>query len=86
LSIDAMLATLELVARREWMTILPAVILQGDMNGRARTLNPIISPTIEIDYAVIEPRGKSLSLSARLFLDILKGHFDAHLDRLGSML
>lgn len=86
LSIDAMLATLELVARREWMTILPAVILQGDMNGRARTLNPIISPTIEIDYAVIEPRGKSLSLSARLFLDMLKSHFDAHLDRLGSML
>jgi LysR family transcriptional regulator, nitrogen assimilation regulatory protein len=86
MSIDAMLATLELVGRREWMTILPAVILRGDMSGRARTLNPIISPKIELDYAVIEPRGKTLSLSARLFLDMLKSHFDAHLDRLGSLL
>jgi len=83
MSIDAMLATLELVARREWMTILPAVILQNDMSGRERTLNPIVSPAIEIDYAVIEPRGKILPLSARLFLDTLKSHFDAHLDRLG---
>lgn len=86
MSMDAMLATLDFVARREWTTILPAIIIQGDMSGRVRKLNPVVAPTIDIDYAVVEPRGRVLSLSARLFLESLKRHFDAHIDQLSQKL
>ncbi len=73
---DAMLATLELVAQRDFMTIVPTIFVRGALRDGRHKLNPIVFPEIAVDYAVIEPRGQILSLSAKLLLDTLRKHFD----------
>ena len=86
LEMDAMLATLEFVAETDWMTIVPAIIVAGDLGGRARKLNPIVTPRAGVDYTLIEPRGRALSPSARLFVETLKGQFESLHARLERML
>ncbi len=86
LEMDAMLATLEFVAETDWMTIVPAIIVAGDLGGRARKLNPIVTPRAGVDYTLIEPRGRALSPSARLFVETLKGQFETLRARLERML
>lgn len=77
--LDAMLATLELAARSDLMTIVPTIFTAGVLRGGSYKLHPIVDPGIAVDYAVIEPRGAVLSLAARLFLEMLKRHFVAAL-------
>lgn len=80
LEMDAMLGTLELVARSDWVTILPEVICVGDRDGRDRTVSPIVDPELTSDFVTIEPARRPLSPQARLFLDA----FRAELDAMGS--
>jgi DNA-binding transcriptional LysR family regulator len=75
--LDSMLATLELVAQSDFMTIVPSIFMRGALREGAHKLHPVISPAITADFAVIEPRGRILSLSAKLFLEMLQKHFEA---------
>lgn len=77
LELDAMIATLNFVASTNWMTIVPATICAGDINGETRKLHPIRTPHIHVDYMVIQPRQKILSPAARLFLNALHQEFEA---------
>jgi DNA-binding transcriptional LysR family regulator len=86
LEMDAMLATLEFVAETEWMTIVPSIIVSGDVPGKARKLNPIVVPRAGVDYTVIEPSGRALSVSARLFLETLRSQFEVLRARLDAAL
>lgn len=72
LEMDAMLGTLELVARSHWVAILPGLICVADADGRRRNVNPIVGPELMSDFVVIEPARAALSPQAGLFLEALR--------------
>ena len=69
LEMDAMIATLEFVARSDWSTILPSVISVNDIGRGELVVNPIVSPELHAEYVVIQPTRRTLSTQARMFLD-----------------
>lgn len=76
LELDAMLGTLDMVARSDWLTILPGILCAPDADGRRRRLNPIVGPTLGVDYARIEPAAQPLSDAASAFATILQEELD----------
>jgi DNA-binding transcriptional LysR family regulator len=68
LEMDAMIATLEFVARSDWVTILPSVISVNDIGRGELIVNPI-SPELHSDFVVIQPTRRTLSTQARMFLE-----------------
>ena len=54
LEMDAMIATLEFVARSDWVTILPSVISVNDIGRGELIVNPI-APELHSDFVVIQP-------------------------------
>jgi LysR family tcuABC transcriptional regulator len=69
LEMDAMIATLEFVARSDWVTILPSVISVNDIGRGELTVNPIVGPELHADFVVIQPTRRTLSTQARMFLE-----------------
>lgn len=69
LEMDAMIATLEFVARTDWVAVLPSLICVNDIGSGGLTVNPIISPELHAEFVVIEPTRRTLSTQARLFLE-----------------
>src|SRR5579872_5954339 len=69
LEMDAMIGTLEFVARSDWVTILPSVISVNDIGRGELTVNPIVDPQLHAEFVVIQPTRRTLSAQARLFLE-----------------
>ncbi len=78
LEMDAMIATLEFVARSDWVTVLPSVISVNDIGRGELIVNPIVAPELHAEFVVIQPTRRSLSTQARLFLDRFE-HEVAHI-------
>ncbi len=68
LEMDAMIATLEFVARSDWVTILPSVISVNDIGRDELIVNPIVMPELHAEFVVIQPTRRTLSTQARMFL------------------
>ena len=68
LEMDAMIGTLEFVARSDWVTILPSVIAVNDIGRGELIVNPIVEPEMHAEFVVIQPTRRTLSTQARLFL------------------
>lgn len=68
LEMDAMIATLEFVARSDWVTILPSVISVNDIGRGELIVNPITEPELHAEFVVVQPTRRTLSTQARLFL------------------
>jgi LysR family nitrogen assimilation transcriptional regulator len=68
LEMDAMIATLEFVARSEWVTVLPSVISVNDIGRGELIVNPIAQPELHAEFVVIQPTRRTLSTQARMFL------------------
>lgn len=68
LEMDAMIATLEFVARSDWVTILPSVISVNDILRGELIVNPLVAPELHAEFVVIEPTRRTLSTQAHLFL------------------
>jgi LysR family transcriptional regulator, nitrogen assimilation regulatory protein len=68
LEMDAMIATLEFVARSDWVTILPSVISVNDIGRSELIVNPIADPSMHAEFVVIQPTRRRLSTQARIFL------------------
>ncbi len=68
LEMDAMIATLEFVARSDWATILPSAIAVNDIGRGELTVNPFVDPEMHAEFVVIQPTRRRLSTQARLFL------------------
>jgi LysR family tcuABC transcriptional regulator len=66
---DAMIATLEFVARSKWVTILPSIISVNDIGRGELIVNPIVGPELHADFVVIQPTRRTLSTQARMFLE-----------------
>jgi len=71
LELDAMIGTLELVARSDWVTVLPSLISVNDIKTGEFTINPI-DPPLHAEFVVIQPSRRTLSTQARLFLERFK--------------
>jgi DNA-binding transcriptional LysR family regulator len=69
LEMDAMIATLEFVARSDWVTVLPSVISVNDIGRGELIVNPLVEPELHAEFVVIQPARRVLSTQARLFLD-----------------
>ncbi len=69
LEMDAMIGTLEFVARTDWVTVLPSLISVNDIGKRELMVNPIVDPPLHAEFVVIQPARRTLSMQARLFLD-----------------
>jgi len=69
LEMDAMIATLEFVARSDWVTVLPSVISVNDIGRGEMTVNPLVEPELHAEFVVIQPTRRVLSTQARLFLE-----------------
>jgi hypothetical protein len=72
MELDAMMGTLDLVARSDWVTILPGVMMSADVEGNTFTVNPISAPPIALDLVAIEPARRGLSEPARAFYEALE--------------
>jgi LysR family nitrogen assimilation transcriptional regulator len=68
LEMDAMIATLEFVARSDYVTILPSVISVNDIGRNELMVNPIVSPELHAEFVVIQPTRRTVSTQARMFL------------------
>ena len=71
LELDAMLGTLDFVARTDWMAILPAVMMAAETRPRLFTVNPVVAPPLSLDLVLIEPSRRPMSAGARAFLEML---------------
>ena len=81
LEMDAMIGTLEFVARSDWVTVLPSVISVNDIGTGELVINPIADPPLYAEFVVIQPSRRTLSTQARLFLDRFEAEV-AHIHRL----
>ncbi len=72
LELDAMLGTLDFVARSDWVTILPGIMMAADIKRPSVTINPIVDPVFTLDLVLIEPSRRAMSPAARSFLDMLQ--------------
>jgi len=68
LEMDAMIATLEFVARSNFVTILPSVISVNDIFRDELIVNPLVAPELHAEFVVIAPTRRTLSTQAHIFL------------------
>ncbi len=69
LEMDAMIGTLELVARSDWVTVLPSLISVNDLATGDIIVNPLADPPMHAEFVLIQPARRTLSAQARLFLE-----------------
>ncbi|MFK7964716.1 MAG: LysR family transcriptional regulator [Burkholderiaceae bacterium] len=72
LEMDAMLGTLEMVARTDWVTILPGLICIADRDCSVRCLNPLTRPALFAEYVLLQPARSPLSQPAALFVQAIR--------------
>ena len=78
MEMDAMIGTLEFVARTDWVAILSGLICINDIGRAERVINPIYDPPLIAEFVVISPARRTLSTQAQLFLEC----FEAEIARI----
>jgi DNA-binding transcriptional LysR family regulator len=68
IELDAMLGTLDLVGRSDWVAVLPGIMMAGDAEPENLVINPLSSPALRLDLVVVEPSHRTLSPPADAFL------------------
>jgi DNA-binding transcriptional LysR family regulator len=71
IEMDSMFGTLDFVARGDWVTILPALMMDTGAT-RGFTVNPVVDPVLALDLVLIEPARRTLASTAALFLEMLE--------------
>ena len=71
MELDAMMGTLDYVARSDWVTILPGVMMAADAGESSFKVNPIADPPLDLDLVAIEPARRALSPAAAAFYAVL---------------
>lgn len=83
IELDAMFATLDLVARSNWAAILPGILCIPDLDGKRRQVSPLASPPLNVEYMRIEPPSSPVGPAAMAFYDVLKDELEKALTRVG---
>ena len=71
LELDAMMGTMQLIARSDWAAILPFSMVLSDIDRTVRG-PPIIDPPFHSEFILIEPAQKALSRAAQYFAELLR--------------
>lgn len=71
MELDTMMATLDLVAKSDWVTIVPGCLVIDDIKSGNRNLHPIERPVMSLDYVLVEQASKTLAPAAQLLRDAL---------------
>jgi LysR family transcriptional regulator, nitrogen assimilation regulatory protein len=61
IELDTMMGALDFVATSDWVTIVPALMMNGDIKSGQYSVRPIIGPTATLDFVLIEPMRCMLS-------------------------
>jgi len=69
MEMDAMIGTLEFVARSDWVTVLPSLISVNDIAKGDIVVNPVADPPLHAEFVLIQPTRRTLSAQARMFLE-----------------
>ena len=77
MELDSMMATLSLVSKSDWVTIVPGCLVIEDIESGIRNLHPIEQPVMSLDYVLVEQASKTLSPPAQLLLDALQDELSA---------
>lgn len=77
MEMDSMMGTLDLVARSDFMAVLPSVLLGPDRDGAERAVAPLDAPPLYADFISIEPARRPLSPQAKAFFDVMRAEFEA---------
>ena len=72
MEIDAMLGTLDLVGRSDWVAVLPGIMMASEVEPTDLVVNPLASPSLVLDLVLIEPARRTLSPVAAAFLTLLE--------------
>ena len=72
IEMDAMLGTLDFVARSDWRTILPGIMMAVDDSAGRLKINPLVNPPLLLDLVLIEPSRKPMPKAAQVFLALLE--------------
>jgi LysR family nitrogen assimilation transcriptional regulator len=80
IEMDAMIGTLEFVARTDWVTVLPGLICVNDISDGSLVVNPI-DPPLFAEFVAITPARRTLSTQARLFLEQFEAEV-AHIEQI----
>jgi LysR family transcriptional regulator, nitrogen assimilation regulatory protein len=72
IEMDSMFGTLDLVARSDWMTILPGIMMAADDPAGQFRVAPFKDPPMMLDLVLIEPSRRPLSEFAQAFLQMLE--------------
>jgi LysR family transcriptional regulator, nitrogen assimilation regulatory protein len=80
LELDAMLGTLDFVARTDWVAILPSIMMADESGASGLKASRIVEPSFELDLVLIEPARRAMTAAAQAFLAILE-HETARLNR-----
>jgi DNA-binding transcriptional LysR family regulator len=72
IEIDAMMGTLDLVAKTDWVTILPGVMMASDIDRDEFTVNPIVEPGLTLDLSLIEPLRQPMDAIAQAFAELVE--------------
>ena len=81
---DAMIGTLEFVARSDWVTVLPSLISVNDIaSGEIVIVNPLADPPLHAEFVLIQPSRRTLTAQARLFLERFEDEV-AHIHAVGD--
>ena len=79
LELDTMHGTLDLVARSNWVSILPRILCLHDFDGTRRRVLPLNDPPLYVDYMRIETGSRPLNHAAQAFADVLQQELTAAL-------
>lgn len=72
ITLDAMLATLDMVATTDWVAILPGVMMARDRVQTRHAIRPLADPALGLDLVTIEAARRPLSPAAVAFRDLLR--------------
>jgi LysR family tcuABC transcriptional regulator len=73
IELDAMIGTLQLIVRSDWVAILSGLICAADIGREIdRVISPIYDPPLIAEFVVISPARRTTSAQAQLFLEMFE--------------
>ena len=78
IEMDAMIGTIQFVARSDWVAILSGLFCVTDIDRNERIISPLYDPPLFAEFVIITQARRTLSNQARRFLEI----FEAEIERI----
>lgn len=75
LDLDVIFTSLDMVAKTDWRTLLPAIMMVEEVESGRLTINTL-RPVMWFDFSCVEPLRKPLSPAANVFLQFLRTEAD----------